>query len=175
MLYLIRDNDIRRPVASSEIVTEFLAALIVAHRSDIPLVSLNHFTPFTRSIHQPSRHNPAPLSHSALQRAKVTPAETLRMTAYQPIQQLPGRGVRLALKPVQYFAPHSFEWIRMRPPRARLSRLLRFRLVRRTHFALSPQIGKPAEELLQTLTSRCAHRSGDVRCAASNGIEHAQA
>ena len=106
---------------------KFLQLLIDAHGSDVPLVSLNHFTPFTRSIHQLAHHNPTPLSHSALQRSKVTPAETLRMTAYQPIQQLPGRGVRLALKPVQYLAPHSFEWIRTRPPRVRLSRFLRVR------------------------------------------------
>ena len=60
----------------------FSQLLIDAHGSDVPLVSLNHFTPFTRSIHQLSRHNPTPLSHSALQRSEVTPAGALRMTAY---------------------------------------------------------------------------------------------
>ena len=33
---------------------------------DVPMVSLNHFTAFSRSIHQLSRHHSAALSHSAL-------------------------------------------------------------------------------------------------------------
>ena len=40
--------------------------LIDAHGSDVPMVSLNHFTAFSRSIHQLSRHHSAPLSYSAL-------------------------------------------------------------------------------------------------------------
>lgn len=97
---------------------KFLQLLIDAHRSDVPWVSLNLFTPFTRSIHQLSCHYATPLLHSALQHAEVPPAETLRMTAYQPTEQLRGCGVRLALKPAKYLAPHSLERVRTRPPRA---------------------------------------------------------
>jgi len=50
--------------------------LIDAQGLDVPLVSLNHFTPFTRGLQQLSRHNPTQLSHSALQCSKMTTAET---------------------------------------------------------------------------------------------------
>ena len=124
------------------------------------MVSLYLFTPFAGSIHQLPHHNPTPLLHSPLQCAKVPSAETLRMTAYQPIKQLRGCGIRLVLKPAQYLAPHSLERVRMRPPGVRLSRLFPVCLIRRTNLALLPQFGQPTEELLQTLTGRCTHRGG---------------
>ena len=65
---------------------KFLQLLIDAHGSDVPLVSLYLFTPFTRSIHQFTRHNPTPLLHSPLQCAKVPSAETLRVASAQPLK-----------------------------------------------------------------------------------------
>ena len=66
---VIRDNDFCRPVASSENVTEIFAALIVAHRCDVPQVRLIHFVLFGRSIHQLLCNDDAPLAYSALKRS----------------------------------------------------------------------------------------------------------
>ena len=133
----------------------------VANKVRCSLGQHQSFTPFNRSVHELARHYTTPLLHSALQRSKVLPAEMLRMTAYQPIEKLRGRGIRLALKPVQYVAsPHPLNRVRMSPPGTRLSRFWRFCLVCFTNLALSPQVGQPIEKLLQILAVQCTHRGG---------------
>ena len=64
--FLLRVNHFCRPVASLDFVTESFAALIVAHRCDVTVVSLVHFTLFGRSIHQLLRYDDTPLAYPAL-------------------------------------------------------------------------------------------------------------
>ena len=56
-------------------------------------------------------HDAAPLLHSALQRAQVSPAETIWLSFLQSAQQYHRTGVRVFLQPGQHVAPHSFERI----------------------------------------------------------------
>jgi len=85
------------PVASSEYVTEIFAALIVAHRCVVTVVSLVHFTLFGRSIHQLLRHDDPPLAYPALKRSQLTPAVTSRIASHQSIKQLGSLRVRMLL------------------------------------------------------------------------------
>ena len=51
-----------------------LQHLIVAHRTDVTLTSLNYSAPLSGSIHELPCHHTAPLPYYALKRPQLTPA-----------------------------------------------------------------------------------------------------
>ena len=67
-------------------------------------------------VHQPSSHDPHPITHAVLQRSQVGIAESTRIKAPQQFQQHLSCSVRVILWPPQRVAPFSFERVLAGPP-----------------------------------------------------------
>ena len=67
-------------------------------------------------VHQPSSHDPHPITHTVLQRSQVGIAESTRIKAPQQFQQHLSCSVRVILWPPQRVAPFSFERVLAGPP-----------------------------------------------------------
>ena len=99
------------PVASLRIVTGKSALGVTRHQRHFRYSTGIRQRCSRRGVDQLVGHDAAPLLHPPLQRAQVSPAETIRFSLLQPARQCHRAGVRIFLQPPQHIAPHTFEGI----------------------------------------------------------------
>ena len=88
----------------------------------------------------------------APQRPHLRPAVTLQVEPDQPFHQIQSGRIRRLFEPAQDVCPHALKWACLCSPGTSAPGLR----VRRSNFALSPQIGQVSQEIIEALPVGCA-------------------
>ena len=109
------------------------------------------------TVYKLSGHDRSPFTNAALERAKLTVLEPIRVHGTQPLEQRLGRRVRFLLQPHQYLTPNTFKRVLSSSPGPRRTRPRR---MRGSDFAHAPQVRELFEETVQADTIDVSVRFG---------------